>query len=322
MASQTIPVVDMAAWHRGSAAERDTIIQTIGDALADIGFFAVENHGVDSALISRAYETTQRFFELPAEVKERWHIPGGAGQRGYTGYGREHAKDSEAPDLKEFWHVGREFEAGDPAYAGMRGNVWPDRPAEFRSTMLELYGALDTLGQSLLRAASIYLGEEPDYLPSTAQRGDTILRLIHYPPVPADRHPASVRAAAHEDINLITILCEATSGGLELLQRDGTWRPIHALGGQLIVDSGDMLQHLTNGLLKSTTHRVVNPDNSRERRFSMPYFVHPRGDVDLTPRASCMARTGGVPRFEPLTARQYLLRRLEEIGLVEDEARG
>lgn len=321
MPSQTIPVVDMAAWHHGSAAERDAIIQTIGDALADIGFFAVENHGVDSALITRAYDTTLRFFELPQETKERWYIPGGAGQRGYTGYGREHAKDSQAPDLKEFWHVGREFTPGDAAYAGMRNNVWPDAPADFRSTMLELYRALDELGQNLLRAASIYLGEEPEYLPSTAQRGDTILRLIHYPPVPADRHPASVRAAAHEDINLITILCEATTGGLELLQRDGTWRPIHALGGQLIVDSGDMLQHLTNGLLKSTTHRVVNPDNSRERRFSMPYFVHPRGDVDLTPRKSCFARTGGAARFEPLTARQYLMRRLEEIGLVGDDAK-
>ena len=320
MPSQTIPVVDMAAWHRGSAAEREAIIQTIGDALADIGFFAVENHGVDSALITKAYDTARRFFELPEATKERWFIPGGAGQRGYTGYGREHAKDTAAPDLKEFWHVGREFAPGDPNYVGMRGNVWPDAPNDFRSTLLELYGALDTLGQSLLEAASIYLGEDPQFLPTTAQHGDTILRLIHYPPVPADRHPASVRAAAHEDINLITILCEATSGGLELLQRDGSWRPIHALGGQLIVDSGGMLQHLTNGLLKSTTHRVVNPDNSRERRFSMPYFVHPRGDVDLTPRPSCFARTGGTARFEPLTARQYLLRRLEEIGLVDEGA--
>jgi isopenicillin N synthase-like dioxygenase len=159
------------------------------------------------------------------------------------------------------------------------------------------------------------MGESPDFLTGLADSGDTVLRVIHYPPVPADRHPASVRAAAHEDINLITLLCEATAGGLELLQRDGSWRPVHALQGQIVVDAGDMLQHLSNGWFKATTHRVVNPDDSRDQRFSMPFFVHPRGDADLTPRPGCIARTGGQPRFANRTAGQYLAQRLAEIGL-------
>lgn len=312
---QTIPVIDMAAWDHGTANDRVRIVETIGDALVDIGFFAVENHGVDRSVIDHAYALTEAFFDMPEAEKLRWAIPGGAGQRGYTGFGREHAKNSQAPDLKEFWHVGRQFEPGDPDYPGMRLNVWPEGVAGFRPALLQLYDALDKLAAQLLEATSLYIDEPPGYLPSTADRGDTILRLIHYPPVPADRDPASVRAAAHEDINLITILCEATSGGLELLQHDGTWRPIHALGGQLIVDSGDMIQHLSNGLLRSTTHRVVNPNNSRERRFSLPYFVHPRADVDLTPRPACVARTGGVERYRSLTAGQFLQQRLQEIGL-------
>ena len=315
MPQQTIPVVSLDAWARGTDQDRDAIVETIGDALVDLGFFAVEDHGVDQSLIDRAYEMTHALFALPPDAKERYNIAGGRGQRGFTSYGMEHAKDSEAPDLKEFWHVGRELDPADPEYPTLRTNVWPTEIAEFKSTMLQLYGALDRLGNTLLQAASIYVGEAPDFLPNIARNGDTILRLIHYPPVPEDAHPSSIRAAAHEDINLITILCEATAGGLELLQRDGKWRPIHALHGQLVVDSGDMIQHVTNGLLRSTTHRVVNPNNSRERRFSMPFFVHPRSDADLTPRASCMARTGGEPRYEALTAGQFLQRRLEEIGL-------
>ena len=186
---------------------------------------------------------------------------------------------------------------------------------EFKAQLWALYRQLDACADQLLAACSTYVGEPEGRMPAATAYGDTILRVIHYPPVPADRHPQSVRAAAHEDINLITLLCEATSSGLELLQRDGRWRPIHAIEGQIIVDSGDMLQQWTNGLFKSTTHRVVNPDNSRERRFSMPFFVHPRPEVDLTPLPRCVARTGGEVRFPSLTAGQYLARRLKEIGL-------
>jgi isopenicillin N synthase-like dioxygenase len=168
---------------------------------------------------------------------------------------------------------------------------------------------------TLLEACGIYLGESKELLSNIAVDGDTILRIIHYPPIADDAEPASIRAGAHEDINLITLLCEATHGGLELLQRDNTWRPIHALKGQIVVDAGDMIQNLTNGALKSTTHRVVNPNNNRERRFSMPFFVHPRAEVSLKPLGSCVEKMGANPEFKSITARDFLMQRLKEIGL-------
>jgi isopenicillin N synthase-like dioxygenase len=184
----------------------------------------------------------------------------------------------------------------------------------FATVMNQLYAQLDACATELLKACALYLGEPETLLSEMTQHSDTILRVIHYPPIAPGVHPASLRAAAHEDINLITLLCEATDDGLELLQRDGTWRSIRALPGQIIVDSGDMLQQLTNGLLKSTTHRVTNPADSRSRRFSMPFFAHPRPDVDLTPLPGCIAQTGQPP-FPSITAGKYLQQRLREIGL-------
>lgn len=313
--SQTIPVLSLRDFTHGSAAERAAFVQGVGDALVDIGFFALTDHGVETALVQQAYAAAQAFFEQPLDVRLRYEVAQLAGQRGYTSFGREHAKDSPAPDLKEFWHVGRERDS-DPRSASItHDNIWPTEVAAFQPAMQGLFAALDRCATELLTACSIYMDEAPDFLPDRAAYGDTVLRIIHYPPVPPDRHPASVRAAAHEDINLITLLPEATAGGLELLQRDGFWRPIHALGGQIIVDSGDMLQQLTNGLFKSTTHRVVNPDDSRERRFSMPFFVHPRAEVDLSPLPKCVAKTGGTVQFPNITAGEYLAQRLAEIGL-------
>jgi isopenicillin N synthase-like dioxygenase len=312
---QTIPVVSLRDFHSGSPAARDAFVQTVGDALEGIGFFALDDHGVDSALITEAYDVTQRFFDLPLPARLQYEDAALMGQRGYTSFGREHAKDSDAPDMKEFWHVGRERD-GDPRSTRLPyDNLWPAELPEFKPVMLELFRQLDACADTLLHACSLYIGEHPRLLPGMAVYGDTVLRVIHYPPVPQDRHPQAVRAAAHEDINLLTLLCEATAGGLELLQRDGSWRPIHALEGQIVVDSGDMLQQLSNGLFKSTTHRVTNPDDSRERRFSMPFFVHPRAEVDLSPLPGCVARTGGAERYPHLTAGEYLAERLREIGL-------
>jgi isopenicillin N synthase-like dioxygenase len=187
--------------------------------------------------------------------------------------------------------------------------------AEFRPLLTRLYQQLDQCAAKLLEATALYLDEPRGSLAEMARGGNTILRVIHYPPIPPSAPPASVRAAAHEDINLITLLCEATAGGLELLTREGEWIPVRTGPGQIVVDSGDMLQNLTNGLLRSTTHRVGNPDDSRLRRFSMPFFVHPRAEVDLTPLPGCLARTGGEAKFPPITAGEYLLQRLREIGL-------
>jgi len=314
-ASQTIPVVSLRDFTDGTAAEREAFVQTLGDAMVSIGFFALENHGVDAALIQRAYAVSQDFFDLPLAARLQYEDAAVHGQRGYTSFGREHAKDSDAPDMKEFWHVGRERDADVRSHRLPFANVWPREQPEFEPVLRKLFAQLDHCAGLLLEACALYLGEPQRLFADMAIYGDTILRIIHYPPVPADRHPASVRAAAHEDINLITLLCEATAGGLELLQRDGTWRPIHAQGGQFVVDAGDMLQQLTNGLFKSTTHRVVNPGDSRERRFSMPFFVHPRAEVDLSPLPGCVARTGGVVQYPPLTAGAYLAQRLREIGL-------
>lgn len=311
MTEQTIPVVDLEDWRSGDAGRRAAFVAAVGGALMDTGFFALVNHGVNSGLIRQAYAQAEAFFDLPTETKARYDIPGGRGQRGFTSFGKEHAKDSRAGDLKEFWHVGRE----EGKTESMPSNVWPAEVEGFRPTMLELYDQLEQCAFSLLEACAVFLGEAEDRIRETARGGDSILRVIHYPPVPADRDPAAIRAGAHEDINLITLLCESTDAGLELLERDGTWRPIHALDGQIIVDTGDMMQQLTNGLLRSTTHRVVNPDNGRSRRFSMPFFVHPRPEVDLTPLASCVERTGGERTYREITAGEYLLERLREIGL-------
>lgn len=312
----TLAVASLRDFTHGTAAQRAAFVQTVGDALVDIGFFALHEHDVDPGVVARAYEAAQAFFDLSEAVKRGYEDPAVLGQRGYTSFGREHAKDSVAPDLKEFWHVGREdsgIAVGGPL---PWRNLWPAELPAFKPRMTDLFNQLDATSVHLLTACSIYLGEAPEYLPSIASGGDTVLRVIHYPPVPTDRHPQAVRAAAHEDINLMTLLVEATAGGLELLQRDGSWRPVHVLSGQIVVDAGDMLQQLTNGFFKATTHRVVNPDNSRERRFSMPLFVHPRPEVDLTPRPTAVSRTGGVARFPRMTAGEYLRQRLAEIGLM------
>ncbi|MGV0024806.1 isopenicillin N synthase family dioxygenase [Phormidesmis priestleyi] len=316
MSLQTIPVVDLQDFLSDSPQRQQSFVSTMGTALQEIGFFAVTNHGIDANLIQSAYQVAQDFFTLPDSIKLRYEDPNLHGQRGFTRFGQEHAKDHPVPDLKEFWHVGRD--ANLP-------NLRPQEVPQFHSTLDELYAQLDQCAAKLLEACALYLGQPRKFLSEMAENSDTILRVIHYPPIPDDVNPKSLRSAPHEDINLITLLCEATAEGLELLRRDGTWQPIHAVTGQIIVDSGDMLQQLTNGLLKSTTHRVTNPDDlkeisaeaDRDRRFSMPFFVHPRAAIDLTPLPSCVTKTGGTAKFSPITAGKYLQQRLQEIGLQE-----
>jgi isopenicillin N synthase-like dioxygenase len=313
MTTQTIPVLDLEEF-RSDKVSRQAFISQLGKSLADIGFFAITNHGVDQALIQTAYQVAQAFFELPEAAKCRYEDPVLKGQRGFTRFGREHAKDNPFPDLKEFWHVGRELPSSHPLASRYPANHSPLEVPQFQPAMIRLYQQLEACAVKLLQACALYLGEPENLLSDMVQDSDTILRIIHYPLIAPDFPPASLRSAPHEDINLITLLCEATTAGLELLQRDGTWQPIQALPGQIIVDSGDMLQQLTNGLLKSTTHRVTNPASDQERRFSMPFFVHPRAEVDLSPLPSCVTKTGRPP-FPNVTAGAYLQRRLREIGL-------
>lgn len=314
-ASYSIPVVDLNHYLNGTAAEKEAFVKGVGNALREIGFFALTNHQLSHDLIVKGYGAIKELFDLPEATKKSYEVSGLKGQRGYTSFGKEHAKGSEAPDLKEFWHVGQELSASHPLSKLYPPNLWPSELKSFRSVMLELFGGLEKSALAVLEACAIYMGEDKSLIRDMAVNGNSILRLIHYPPIASDRHPQSIRAAAHEDINLITLLIDATSSGLELLDRHGNWIPVVTPKDCIIVDSGDMLQNLTNGFFKSTTHRVVNPDNSREARYSMPFFVHARGEVDLTPLPSFVEATGGTRIYPKITADAYLMQRLREIGL-------
>ncbi|MEO0456672.1 MAG: 2-oxoglutarate and iron-dependent oxygenase domain-containing protein [Cyanobacteria bacterium P01_A01_bin.114] len=308
MQSQTIPVLNLANFVEGAATQKSSFVKDLGNALQTYGFFALEHHGIEPQLIQTAYRAAAAFFALSDQTKQQYEDEALKGQRGFIRFGKEHAKDHPAPDLKEFWHVGRE---GDPHLA----NPWPQEVPQFRSVMIALYQQLEICAAQLLEACALWLEQPPAYFAQEVAQGSSILRIIHYPPIPENAAPESLRAAPHEDINLITLLCESTASGLELRQSDGSWLPISSIPGQIIVDTGDMLQALSNGLLKSTTHRVINPDNARTRRFSMPFFVHPRPGFDLTPLPVCVSKTAGAQRYPVQTAGEYLAQRLREIGL-------
>ncbi|MGB3788751.1 MAG: 2-oxoglutarate and iron-dependent oxygenase domain-containing protein [Phormidesmis sp.] len=317
MTVQTIPVLDLKDFTSSDSGKNDAFASALGDALSDLGFFALVNHGIEQRLIDMAYSAAEAFFALPESTKLQYAIADLKGQRGFTQFGQEHAKDSTAPDLKEFWHLGRERPTAHPApySTSYPDNLWPREVPQFQPVMSALFDQLETCASQLMQACAQYLQQRQSFFSTQVAEGQTILRIIHYPPIPADAIPASLRAAPHEDINLITLLCEATTPGLELRQPNGEWLPIQTTPGQIIVDTGDMLQSLSNGLLRSTTHRVANPTSSRDRRFSMPFFVHPRPDFDLTPLPSCIEKTGGSQLFPAQTAGEYLQQRLKEIGL-------
>lgn len=308
----TLPTLDLQSFLHGSPAQRQQFVLTLGQALETVGFLALENHGIEAQLIRSAYASAADFFTLPEAIKQRYERPEIHQQRGFTRFGQEHAKDSDAADLKEFWHVGREEELTNP---------WPQEVPEFKQAMSALYQQLEMCAAHLLTACALYLDLSEGFFNDEAAQGKSILRVLHYPPLSKTSPAKSLRAAPHEDINLITLLCESTGPGLELLQADGSWLAIASLPGQIIVDTGDMLQALTNGVFKSTTHRVVNPADAstvslnKGRRFSLPFFMHPRPEFDLTPLANCIERTGGHAKFPSQTAGQYLQQRLQEIGL-------
>lgn len=314
MREATIPVVDLRDYHAGGEA-REHFIQTVGTALSEVGFFAAEGHGVDPDLIEKAYGQAREFFAQPEEIKRKYTAKVG-GQRGFTGFGQEHAKGGMPPDLKEFYQVGRvDVGAEHPVHADYGPNVWPAEVPEFEKVLTEYYLQVDALGAIFLEACALFIDEEPGLFRDMAREGDTIVRVIHYPPVSEGVPAGSVRAAAHEDINLITLLPGATAEGLEILTREDEWLPIRAGHDHYIVDSGDMMQNLSNGLFRATTHRVVNPTDTTSERFSMPCFIHPAADVNLGPHPACVKRTGGEKRFEDIDAGAYLKKRLAEIGL-------
>ncbi len=316
--SKHIAVLDLSHYTRGTAAERDSFTKAWGDGLVEFGFVSIVNHGVDDALIRRTYADAERLFALPKDVKQKYFIPNGGGQRGYTPFGQEHAKNRKVGDLKEFWHVGRDLAPGHTHSPTYGANVWPSELTTFKENTVALFKALDAAAAVMLQALADYFKLPSLTFSDMAKDGNSVLRIIHYPPLKDMFIPGGVRAAEHEDINLITLLCESTSSGLELLTRQNEWLAVDALKGQIVVDSGDMLSRVTNEVIPSTTHRVVNPKSADDDvvRYSMPYFVHPYPECSLRILDACVSETN--PRKYPdITADQFLQQRLREIGLIK-----
>ena len=299
-----------------AATDPDGFAQAIGASFERYGFAVIADHGIDAAVIARADAAARAFFALPDDVKRGYHIPGTGGARGYTPFGTEAAKDATAVDLKEFWHVGRELPAGHRFAAFMAPNVWPGEVAEFRDALLALFAAFDAAGLRLLAAIARYLKLAPDYFEDKVAEGNSVLRLLHYPPVSADA--PGIRAGAHEDINAITLLLGAEEAGLEIRLADGSWLAVSPREGELVVNVGDMLQRLTNNVLKSTTHRVRNPAPERRgrSRYSMPFFLHFRPDFLIETLPGCIGPDRPDLYPDPITANDYLLQRLREIRLL------
>ena len=314
-----IPSVDLGDFISGNLIRKQNFVQTLGYAFQNIGFVAVKNHGLSDELTAKLYRSVRQFFALPEATKLTYEIPGVKGQRGYTARGKEHAKGRTIGDLKEFYHVGQELSAADRAYLGYPQNVFPQEVPEFKTATTQAYSILEAVGIQILRAIAIYLKLDEFYFDDQVRLGNSILRAIHYFPIdnPQDVTQGAVRAAAHGDINLITLLMGASADGLQILRQDGQWISVTALPEQIVVNVGDMLERLTNKKLKSTIHRVVNPpkDLWSTPRYSIPFFMHPVSTMNLSCLASCISQD--YPKqFEDITAGEFLNQRLQEIGLI------
>jgi isopenicillin N synthase-like dioxygenase len=308
-----LPVLDLADRPQRFA-------DTIGRSFRTFGFALVQGHGLDPALIAEGWKLTAQFFALPEAEKRRHHVPGLAGARGYTPFRTEIAKGAVETDLKEFWHVGRDLPPGHALEAAMPANVWPDRPAGFRETFEALFAEFDRVGAVILSRIALHLGLDADWFAPAIADGNSVLRLLHYPPIARSADQAlagAIRAGAHEDINLITLLLGAEEAGLELLGKDGRWLSVSPPEGALVINIGDMLQRLTNHALPSTTHRVRNPSGERAHhsRYSMPFFLHLRSDFSIRTLPECITPDNPDRYPVPLTADYYLQQRLREIGL-------
>jgi isopenicillin N synthase-like dioxygenase len=306
-----VPELSLLSYVNGSSQDQVKFVDNIFNGLKDYGFIILTDHTVDQAKVDRAYEHAHEFFNLDEATKKKYTGVKG-GQRGYTPFKVEHAKNNNNPDLKEFWHVGRTLAANSQYQSVYPDNIWPTEVAEFKKTFQELYSAMDVTSELLLEAIGRGLDVPKNFFKDMIHDGNSILRVIHYPPVKGQDTTNCIRAAAHEDINLITLLVGATSSGLQLLERDGSWLDVESRPGQIVIDSGDMMARLTNNVLPATTHRVINPDNDGSARYSMPYFVHPHSAASLKTLASCV---GDGEKWPEITAGDFLNQRLREIGL-------
>jgi isopenicillin N synthase-like dioxygenase len=306
-----VPPLSLSA----QAGDPGAFARDFGGSFERFGFAIVADHGIDPALVEAAWAATKAFFAQPTEAKLRYKSPKG-GARGYTPFGIEIAKDATENDLKEFWHVGRDLPDGHKYADSMPPNIWPDDPPDFRAVFTELYAEFDRVGAQLLSAIARYLGLTPDWFVESVRDGNSVLRLLHYPPISAEA--SGIRAGAHEDINLITLLLGAEEAGLQLLDRDGQWLAVDPPPGALVVNVGDMLQRLTNHMLPSTTHRVINPPPERRGvpRYSMPFFLHLASDFPIKTLPGCVSTERPDLYPDAITADDYLQQRLKEIGLL------
>jgi len=288
----------------------------LGASFRETGFAVIENHPVPDETIDRAIASMKAFFALPPDVKLKYDDREHGGQRGYTAFATENAKGRAAADQKEFWHTGRDAPEGSGLEDFMRPTPSVSEVDGGDAATRALFDALDKMGQRILQAVAMDLGLEKDWFTPRVSAGNSILRLLHYPPQLAPPPKGSVRAGAHEDINVITLLLGAEEAGLEVKHRSGDWLSINPPPGALVINAGDMLQRLTGGLLPSTTHRVVNPSPERARypRYSTPFFLHFAPDVLIESLPQCLEK--GAERFAPITAQDYLMERLREIGLI------
>ncbi|MEZ4886529.1 MAG: 2-oxoglutarate and iron-dependent oxygenase domain-containing protein [Chitinophagales bacterium] len=312
---RTIPRVDLSEFVKGNDEQKQAFVEKLGKAYEDVGFVSVVNHGISDETIEVLYNQVKAFFDLPKVKKKQCEVEGLAGQRGYTSFGKEHAKGSDAPDLKEFYQWGQTVQGEDMPKDHYPDNVMVEDLPAFNEVIQKAYRSFEESGKYLLQAIAIYLDLDEHFFDDKIHNGNSILRAIHYPPITEEPKNA-IRAEQHEDINLITLLVGASADGLELLNKENVWLPINAGPGEIVVNVGDMLQRLTNNKLRSTTHRVVNPPREKwnTSRYSIPFFLHPRSEMDLTCLENCV--TEGHPiQYEPITAGGYLDERLREIGL-------
>lgn len=315
MSDRVIPLIDLSKFVHGSQEEKTTEVEKIGKAFHEVGFVGVINHGIPKELVDAFYKASKDFFSLPVPIKRSYEISGLSGQRGFTSFGTEHAKQSNVADLKEFFQIGQFVDADDPMKPEYPDNVDVKEVEGFYDLGKRLYKAFEASGAHLLRAIAIHLNLPEDYFAEKIKKGNSILRTIHYPPITEEPRSA-IRAEQHEDINLITLLVGASAGGLQLLNADGKWMDIVPGENEIVINVGDMLQRLTNNYLISTTHRVVNPPKEEWHvpRLSIPFFLHPKSRMKLDCLESCVTEDRPLA-YEPITAGEYLDERLREIGL-------
>lgn len=315
MSNRTIPTVDLSKFVHGNEEEQKQFVDKLGKAFHEVGFVGVKNHGINKELVDGFYSSSKAFFSQPVSVKKKYEVAGLAGQRGYTSFGREHAKQSQVADLKEFFQIGQWVNSDHPLKDQYPDNVYTEETPDFYDKGKELYKSFESSGGHLLRAIARHLELPENYFQEKIKDGNSILRSIHYPPITEEPRSA-IRAEQHEDINLITLLVGASAGGLQLLNTENQWLDITPEEDEIVINVGDMLQRLTNNYLKSTTHRVVNPPKEQWHvpRLSIPFFLHPKSDVRLDCLESCITDDRPLA-YDPISAGEYLDERLREIGL-------